>query len=49
MAELPFVDTHVHCWDLKDPSLAYAWLQPDWVHPIIGDVDGLMADLNADD
>ena len=41
MAELPFVDTHVHFWDLKDPSLAYAWLQPDWVHPIIGDVDGL--------
>ncbi len=41
MARLPFVDTHVHYWDLKDPKLAYAWLQPDWVHPILGDIDGL--------
>ena len=41
MAEIPFVDTHVHFWDLKNPSLAYVWLEPDWVHPIIGDVDGL--------
>lgn len=41
MARLPFVDTHVHYWDLKDPSLAYTWLQPDWVHPILGDIDGI--------
>ena len=41
MATLPFVDTHVHYWDLKDPSLRYEWLQPDWVHPILGDIDGI--------
>lgn len=41
MATLPFVDTHVHYWDLKDPGLHYAWLQPDWVHPVLGDIDGL--------
>jgi predicted TIM-barrel fold metal-dependent hydrolase len=41
MARLPFVDTHVHYWDLKDPSLRYAWLERDWVHPILGDIDGL--------
>ena len=41
MARLPFVDTHVHYWDLKDPSLAYVWLERDWVHPILGDIDGL--------
>jgi predicted TIM-barrel fold metal-dependent hydrolase len=37
----PFVDTHVHYIDLKDPNLYYAWLQPDWVHPVLGDIDGL--------
>ena len=41
MATLPFVDTHVHYWDLKDPALGYDWLQPDWVHPILGDIDGI--------
>lgn len=41
MATLPFVDTHVHHWDLQNPVLHYAWLQPDWVHPILGDIDGL--------
>lgn len=41
MAELPFVDTHVHFWDLKDPKLRYSWLDRDWVHPVLGDIDGL--------
>jgi predicted TIM-barrel fold metal-dependent hydrolase len=41
VARLPFVDTHVHYIDLKDPELHYSWLQPDWVHPILGDIDGL--------
>lgn len=41
MASIPFVDTHVHFWDLQDPVLHYAWLQPDWVHPILGDINGL--------
>jgi len=41
VARLPFVDTHVHYWDLKDPVLTYAWLERDWVHPVLGDIDGL--------
>jgi predicted TIM-barrel fold metal-dependent hydrolase len=41
VAELEFVDTHIHFWDLKDPSLRYVWLEPDWVHPILGNIDGL--------
>lgn len=41
MARLPFVDTHVHYIDLKDANLHYSWLQPDWVHPVLGDIDGL--------
>ena len=43
MAELEFVDTHVHFWDLKDPTLTYVWLERDWVHPILGNIDGLKA------
>jgi predicted TIM-barrel fold metal-dependent hydrolase len=41
MATLPLVDTHVHFWDLQDPELYYAWLQPDWIHPILGDINGM--------
>jgi len=41
VATLPFVDTHVHYWDLKDPKLRYAWLDRDWSHPVLGDIDGL--------
>jgi predicted TIM-barrel fold metal-dependent hydrolase len=41
MASLPLVDTHVHYWDLQDPVLHYAWLQPEWIHPILGNIDGL--------
>jgi predicted TIM-barrel fold metal-dependent hydrolase len=40
---LPFVDTHIHFWDQKHPRLTYAWLHPDAVHPILGDIDGIKA------
>jgi predicted TIM-barrel fold metal-dependent hydrolase len=37
MAEIPFVDTHVHFWDRSVPELGgYAWLDPDSVHPELG-------------
>jgi predicted TIM-barrel fold metal-dependent hydrolase len=38
---LPFVDTHVHFWELKHPTLKWVWLEPDFVHPLMGDIDGL--------
>src|SRR6516164_484346 len=41
MTELPFVDTHVHFWELKHPTLKWVWLEPDFVHPLMGDIDGL--------
>jgi len=41
VATLPFVDTHVHYWDLQDPALYYAWLQPEWIHPVLGDINGI--------
>jgi predicted TIM-barrel fold metal-dependent hydrolase len=39
MADLPFVDTHVHFWDLERPDLHYSWLQPGVLHPVLGDID----------
>jgi predicted TIM-barrel fold metal-dependent hydrolase len=41
VATLPFVDTHVHYWDLRNPVLQYDWLAPDWVHPVLGNIDGI--------
>jgi predicted TIM-barrel fold metal-dependent hydrolase len=41
MAELPFVDTHVHFWDLQHPDLHYSWLEPDAIHPVMGNIDAI--------
>lgn len=41
MAELPFVDTHVHFWDLQHPDLYYSWLAPDAIHPVMGNIDAI--------
>jgi predicted TIM-barrel fold metal-dependent hydrolase len=45
MAELGFVDTHVHFWDLEHPKLAYSWLAPDAIHPILGNIDEIKLPL----
>jgi predicted TIM-barrel fold metal-dependent hydrolase len=39
MSEPDFIDTHVHFWDMKHPSLTYEWLEPASIHPILGDID----------
>jgi predicted TIM-barrel fold metal-dependent hydrolase len=41
MVEIPFVDTHFHLHDLKHPDLRYAWLEPDAVHPFLGNIDAI--------
>lgn len=41
MADLPFVDTHFHLHDLKNPKLRYSWLEPDAVHGFLGDIDAI--------
>ncbi len=38
---VPFIDTHVHFWDLNHPELTYGWLQPQVPHPILGDIEGM--------
>lgn len=45
MADLPFVDTHVHFWDLTNPDLFYSWLQPDAIHPVMGNIDAIKFSL----
>ncbi|AYY14948.1 hypothetical protein EF847_21910 [Actinobacteria bacterium YIM 96077] len=42
MASLPFVDTHVHFYDMAHPDLRYEWLEPEAeVDPVVGP-DGAM-------
>ena len=36
MARLPFVDTHVHFFDLDDPSLRYSWLERETPYEDLG-------------
>ena len=41
MAHIPFVDTHFHLHDLRHPPLRYVWLDPDAVHPRLGDIGAI--------
>jgi predicted TIM-barrel fold metal-dependent hydrolase len=43
VATLPFVDTHVHFSDLREEQLTYVWLQPEFVHPVLGDIGAIQA------
>jgi predicted TIM-barrel fold metal-dependent hydrolase len=35
------IDTHVHFFDLQHPDLKYVWLEPDFVHPNLGNIDAM--------
>ncbi len=43
MAEIPFVDTHFHLYDMKRPELRYSWLERDAIHGFLGNIDALKA------
>jgi predicted TIM-barrel fold metal-dependent hydrolase len=43
MAIIPFVDTHFHLHDMKRQELRYVWLERDFVHPLLGDIDAIKA------
>ena len=47
MAQLPFVDTHIHYWDLKAENLRYMWLDRDWDHPVLGRAFGNIGTTRA--
>lgn len=37
-----FVDTHVHHFDFSlDRDIRWTWLEPDFLHPVIGNIDGI--------
>jgi predicted TIM-barrel fold metal-dependent hydrolase len=40
-ASFEFIDAHVHFYDLAHPTLSYSWLEPDFVHPAIGNIDAI--------
>jgi predicted TIM-barrel fold metal-dependent hydrolase len=40
-AQRPFVDTHVHFWDRRHPSLRYNWLEEDGAHHLMGDLEAI--------
>ena len=42
MADLPFVDTHVHFHDLGHPRLRYEWLEPDAPQDPVTGPDGVI-------
>jgi predicted TIM-barrel fold metal-dependent hydrolase len=43
VADLAFVDTHVHFSDLRNEDLAYVWLLPEFEHPVLGDIGAIQA------
>ena len=43
MARIPFVDTHFHLHDMTRPELRYAWLEPEAIHPYLGNIGAIKA------
>jgi predicted TIM-barrel fold metal-dependent hydrolase len=41
IADIGFVDAHIHLYDLRHEHLRYSWLEDDAVHPILGDIDAI--------
>jgi predicted TIM-barrel fold metal-dependent hydrolase len=43
VAAIPFIDSHVHFYDLQHPRLRYGWLQPGVKHHILEAVEPIQA------
>ena len=43
MTRHPIIDTHVHFWDMATLGLGmkWVWLEKEFVHPILGDIDAM--------
>jgi predicted TIM-barrel fold metal-dependent hydrolase len=41
---IPILDTHMHFWDFKHPEMKWVWLAPDFVHPILGNIDAIKSE-----
>jgi len=46
MTRQQIIDTHVHFFDMVTPNLElkWVWLEKDWAHPILGDIDAMKSD-----
>lgn len=42
-SQIPIIDTHVHFYDFSHPELKWVWLEPAFMHPIIGNIDAIKA------
>lgn len=40
---IPIIDTHVHFFDFSHPELKWVWLEPGYLHPIIGNINAIKA------
>lgn len=43
MSRDPIIDTHIHFWQRRnpDPGMKWVWLEDDFDHPIIGNIDAV--------
>ena len=41
--QIPIIDTHVHFYDFIHPELKWVWLERDFIHPIIGNINAIKA------
>ena len=41
--QIPIIDTHVHFYDFSHPELKWVWLNPDFIHPILGNINAIKA------
>jgi predicted TIM-barrel fold metal-dependent hydrolase len=41
--DFAFIDAHIHVYDLGHPTLRYSWLRPEFIHPVIGNIDAIKA------
>lgn len=42
--DLPITDTHIHLWNFKHPELKWDWLAPNFIHPILGNIDAIKSE-----
>jgi predicted TIM-barrel fold metal-dependent hydrolase len=41
--QIPIIDTHAHFYDFSHPELRWVWLERDFLHPIIGNINAIKA------
>ena len=42
--QIPIIDTHAHFYDMSHPELKWVWLEKDFIHPILGNIDAIKAE-----